>query len=231
MEAGLRARVGSVVDDWRIDVDAKSGRRYALTLRGPRDDADDVREVVLKGRTRSDRSRELASILATIIESRTPTHPRGFLALEANLAAGSDLDLGLGITGGAWLLDDHLQPRLRVAWSHAWSNALRVNQLDVGVGLAAGAPLDSSGHLWLGGVVTPTLTWLHATQVGTASALAGGSEFAVLFQYRRPRFVLGVRTGIETTFPAVLVVAESDELRFGHVRWVLALELGLGFLD
>ena len=235
VETGLRARVGDVLEDWTIDVRFEGSRRYVLTLRGPRDDADDVRSVRLEGRTKVDRSRELASMIATIIESRTPVYPRGFLALEAHLAAGSDLDLGLGLGGGVWLLRDHLQPRMRVAWSHGWAPSLRVNQLDVGVGLAAGAPVDSSGNLWLGGLVMPTLTWTHASNhaegIGTASTWSGGSELCVLVQYRLPRFVVGVRTGIETTFPAVRVVAGTDELRFGPVRWLLAIELGLGFLD
>ena len=231
MEIGLRARVGDAIEDWIIDVEFKAARRYALTMRGPNDDFDDVREVQLEGRTKLDRSRELASLLATIIESRTPTFPRGFLALEALLTAGSDLDLGLGVDGGVWLLHDHLQPRMRVAWSHGWASSLRVNQLDVGIGLAAGAPLDTAGHLWLGGLAMPTLIWTHAAEVGTASTWSGGVELGVLLQYRRPRFVLGVRTGIETTFPAVRVLAGTDELRYGPVRWILAIELGLGFLD
>lgn len=244
VELGLRARAGDELEGWAIMVESVGGARYSLRLRGPGDELEEQREIELTGQTDEDRSRELASTLALIIEDHgeigaplAPRLPRAFVAVEGHLGLGPprapDLDLGVGLGGGVWLLRDHLQPRLRVAWSHGWSGALRVNQLDVGLGLAAGASVGGSRRpnlLWIGGLVMPTFSWNHIEQVRSATIWSGGGELGVLAQLRLPRLVVGVRTGVETTFPAIRALGSPDVIRLGHLRWLLAIELGLGFL-
>ena len=241
LESGLRARVGDELDEWSIQIELRERNHYVLVLRGPGERFEEQREIELSGQTDEKRSRELAASLALIIDSRVegadealaPVPVRGFIALEGGVGLGPpralDPGLGAGLGGGAWLVRDHLQPRARVAWSHSWSGALRVHQLDVGVGLAVGAPVGESGRLWIGGLAMPGFSWNHIQQVRTATIWTGGGELGVLAQVRLPRWVLGVRTGIETTFPAVRALGSPDVIRFGHLRWMLGLELGAIF--
>jgi hypothetical protein len=242
LELGLRARVGDELDDWAVRIEGGEGGRYQLTLRGPGDARAERRTVELSGYTDEDRSRELASTLALIIEAvrHEPSDPgqsgvsasmpaRGFVALEGHVGLGPprDLDpeLGVGLGAGAWLLGEHLQPRLRVRWAHGWAGELEVHQLGAGLGLAAGAPV---GRLWLGALAMPAFKWTHAQQVRTASAWTGGGELSALAQLRFEHVVLGVRTGVETTFPALRASGTRDVIRWGHLRWLLVFEIGIG---
>ncbi len=239
VEAGLRIRVGDELDEWSISVERETPTRYRVELRraGARPEQ---REVTLEGPTDEDRSRELAATLALILDEADDvgvTHPEpaaldlpiGFVALEAELALGPprDLDpsLGLGLAGGAWLLGDHLQPRARVAWSHSWAGPLEVHQVHAGIGLAGGAAV---GRVWLGALALPAFKWTYARQIRSSSAWFGGGELSVIAQYRRRHVVLGLRTGIEMTFPAPRVPGTREVIRWGHVRWLAVLEVGFG---
>ncbi|KIG13945.1 hypothetical protein DB30_07361 [Enhygromyxa salina] len=238
-------------------VEPGGSRRYELTLVSAGSPKPDHRTVELSGQTDADRSRELASILTLIIEAaaddpepreaaepreatqpsvatapdRQPPTPRsGFIALEGHVGLGPPRDLapelGVGLGAGAWLLNEHLQPRLRVRWAHGWAGEVRVHQLGAGLGLAAGTPVGD-GRLWLGGLAMPAVKWTHAKQVRTATAWAGGGELSVLAQLRLAHVMVGVRTGVETTFPALRASGTQDALRWGHLRWLLVLEIGL----
>jgi hypothetical protein len=249
VEAGLRARVGAVVDGWSITVEAVGGQIYRVELLGP-DGATQTREITLDGETNEDRSRELASTIALIIESPTPTdepksEPKpqpqppapepaeparatGLLLLEGHVGLGPprdlDEDFGLGLAGGAWVVREHLQPRVAVRWSHSWAGDLRVHQFSGRAGLAAGAPL---GEFWLGVLAMPSIEWTHARQIRTGSAWGVGGEASLLGQYRHGRWVVGLRTGIETTFPAPRASGTRDVIRWGHLRALLVIEIGL----
>jgi hypothetical protein len=246
VERGLRARVGDELDRWSIRVDAQGAQHYRVDLRGP-DGTQNTRELVLEGQTSEDRSRELASTLALIIEEAPregsedprpsegddPELPLGFLVLEAHAGLGPprnlDPDFGLGLAGGAWLVKDHLQPRGSVRWSHSWAGELTVHQISGRLGLAAGAPIPGAERFWLGALVMPAFKWTRAEQIRVATAWAGGGEASVLAQYRRDYLVVGLRTGIETTFPAPRASGSNATIRWGHLRWLLVLEIGLGF--
>jgi hypothetical protein len=242
LELGLRARVGDELDDWTVRIEAGEGGRYQLMLRGPGDARAERRTVELNGRTDEDRSRELASTLALIIEAvmHEPSDPgqsdasastpaRGFVVVEGHVGLGPpralDPELGVGLGAGAWLLGEHLQPRVRVRWAHGWAGELDVHQLGAGLGLAAGAPV---GRLWLGALAMPAFKWTRAQQVRASSAWAGGGELSALAQLRFEHVLLGVRTGVETTFPALRASGTQDVIRWGHLRWLLVFEIGIG---
>jgi hypothetical protein len=99
-----------------------------------------------------------------------------------------------------------------------------VHQFSGRLGLAAGAPL---GRFWLGVLAMPALEWTHAQQIRTASAWAVGGEASLLGQVRQGHMVVGLRAGIETTFPALRAIGTNDVIRWGHLRALLVLEIGL----
>lgn len=260
VEVGLRARVGAAIDQWSITVEAVGGQTYRVELIGP-NGATQIREVTLDGETDEDRSRELASTIALILQSETTEQPEpgepssleqrpvaaasastdapepdqlsaksatGLLLLEGHVGLGPprnlDADFGLGLAGGAWVFREHLQPRVAVRWSHSWAGDLRVHQLSGRLGLAAGAPL---GRFWLGVLAMPAFEWTHAQQLRAASAWAVGGEASLLGQVRHGPMLVGLRAGIETTFPAPRAVGTNDEIRWGHLRALLVVEIGL----
>jgi hypothetical protein len=258
IDVGLRARVGAVVDEWAITVEAVDEQNYRVELLGP-DGVMQTHEVTLDGQTDEDRSRELASTIALLIGSRPREEPgagepsssedphgsstppttdepdplpvkdvTGLLLLEGHLGLGPprhlDTDLGLGLAGGAWIVREHLQPRVAVRWSHSWAGDVRMHQLSGRLGLAAGAPL---GRFWLGVLAMPAVEWTHAQQIRTASAWSAGGEASLLGQVRHGPMIVGLRAGIETSFSALRAIGTNDVIRWGHVRALLVLEIGL----
>ncbi|MCA9698081.1 MAG: hypothetical protein KC431_11200 [Myxococcales bacterium] len=245
----MRARIGDLLDEWSISIDEPQGPLYPITLRGPEDGQADARTIEVTGTSDEERSRELASVLALIIESRQetgpadpgttgdgdqpkkqpPNLPRGFVAAEAHLELGPprdpDLSLGAGLGAGVWVLRDILQPRLRLRWTHSWNDDLRVHGVSAGLGLAAGLPL---GRLWVGALAMPSFKWTHAMDTKAGTAYSGGGEATAMVQYRMRHVVFGLRTGVETTFRPVRIRGSNDVIRWGPVRWLLVLEVGLG---
>ena len=67
-----------------------------------------------------------------------------------------------------------------------------------------------------------------AQDLGVVCLLGGGGELTALVQYRRPWLVVGLRTGVETTFRPLRIRGNNDVIAWGPVRWLLVLELGLG---
>jgi hypothetical protein len=53
-------------------------------------------------------------------------------------------------------------------------------------------------------------------------------EVSVLAQFRYRRVVFGVRSGIQTRFTSFDIHTDRASIQWGHVRWLLALELGFG---
>ncbi|MFV8750964.1 hypothetical protein ACNOYE_10505 [Nannocystaceae bacterium ST9] len=255
LESGLRVRVGEVIDQWGIEILATELRgTYAIELRPPGDRAPERRVVSLVGETDEDRSRELAATLALILleegegepefvepeliepepvepepESAAIELPRATLSLEGHFGVGPpsapDPDYGVGLGAGAWLVRDHLQPRVRARWAHSSGDNLRVDGFGIGAGLAGGLPWR---RWWFGVLALPTFKWTRGFDRKPSTALSGGGELSAMVQYRRPWLVVGLRTGIETTFRPVLVRGSNDVIRWGPVRWLLVLELGLG---
>ena len=76
----------------------------------------------------------------------------------------------------------------------------------------------------------PAIEWTWARDPlleREAPFLTAGGELSVLAQYRHERLVVGLWTGIETSFPALEVTGTDQSLRWSWVRWLLVLEIGL----
>ena len=254
VEAGLRARVGDTLDDWQVSVEPSSqADRYEVEVRDSAGRPVEQRSLELIGDSDEARSRELAASLALIIEAQAtapdppartpgpasdeaddapPALPRGFVVVEPHLELGSPNALapgvGLGLGGGGWLVNDRLQLRGRVRWTHAWSGEVQVHGLRTSFGVGGGFPI---GRWWLGGLVMPGFAWTRGVSTEPSSRFAFGGELSAVAQFRLPRAVFGVRVGTEATLPAVLMRPLSEApsvLTLVPLRWMLSVELGFG---
>lgn len=252
-EAGLRTRVPAL-DDWQITVrDAAPGANPSeveLELRGP-DGRSQRRHLALEATTPEDRSRELAASLALIITqwddpqdhpadpnptaTPPPTTPppaaplRGWLGLGPRLELGRSLiEAGLDVHGGAWLLHEHLQPLASLGWSTSARDGLSLHTLRLGLGLAAGAPLPRT-RMWLGAHALAHGAWTVASDSRSASAWASSSELGALLQIRWPRWLLGVRSGVDLALPPLRVQGDRARLQRGPAQFILGVQIGLVF--
>jgi len=250
-EAGLRSRVADL-DDWELHVhDSVAPGSVQVELRGP-DGRSQRRRVALDGVTPEDRSRELAASIALLIEqwdekpttttpptthSRpqqhaepTPAPPiRGWLGLGPRLELGRSLvEAGLDVQGGAWLLREHLQPLASLGWSLAARDGLSLNTVRLGLGLAAGAPLRD-GRLWLGGHALAHGSWTLAHDARSASTWATSSELGGLLQIRWPRWLIGVRSGVDLALPPLRARGDHARLQRGPAQFVVGLQFALVF--
>ena len=199
VQEGLQLRVGEALVEWNIEIDQLGEQAYRVDLVGP-DGRAQQHDVTLDGVTDEDRSRELASTIALLMQAvdddgapteverepegsmpepepepkPEPERASGLLLLEGHVGLGPprdlDADFGLGIAGGAWLVREHLQPRAAVRWSHSWSGDLRMHQVSGRLGVAAGAPV---GAFWMGVLAMPAIEWTHASQVSHGVDVVG----------------------------------------------------------
>lgn len=241
--AGLRARTGPRLDGWTITVrDTAAANEVDAVLRSP-SGAQQQRRLVLTGASRDDRSRELAASLALLVEEEderpatpgadpgprpAPVKPRGWLGVGPRLEVMSPPAGGLDLIGGAWLLRDHLQPLINLAWSSTASHGLRMHSLRFGGGLAAGAPLRA-GKIWLGGHVLLHAQWVQARDVAVASAWMAATEVGGLVQVRWSRVVLAARTGVDLNYPPLSLRGTSAQISRGPAAWLLAINFGFVF--
>jgi hypothetical protein len=239
---GLRARAGADLDGWTISVrDADVPGEVDAVLRAP-DGREQRRRLVLAGPTREDRSRELAASLALLVEEeataaagpappppRPPPPPRGWVAVGPRLGVQGAPPLGgVDVAGAALLLRDHLQPMLRVGWAGTASEGLRVQEVRLGGGAAAGASLRG-GRLWLGGHVLLHALWLHAQDGRRGSTWTSSTEVGGTLQVFGGRWVLGVQTGVDLALPPVTLLGSAARIRRGPAMWVLGVSFGLVF--
>lgn len=251
--AGLRARVGPL-EDWSVAADDTAiAGEVAVSLRSP-DGRSLTRRIALTGATQEDRSRELAASLALLIEqwddppspdgpqpepprpaltlapAPEPSAPlRGWLGLGPRLELGrSRVEGGLDLQGGVWLLREHLQPLASVGWSAMARDGLSLHTIRFGAGLAAGAPLVA-GRLWLGGYGLTHAAWTRVHDRKTVHVWASSSELGGIFQVRGPRWLVGVRTGVELALPELRARGTLARLNRGPLQWVLGVSFGLVF--
>ncbi len=249
-EAGLRSRVPTL-DAWQITVrDAAPGANPSeveLVLRGP-DGRSERRRLALAGTSPEDRSRELAASLALIITqwddpqdhradttTTTPTTPapasplRGWLGLGPRMELGRSLvEGGLDVQGGTWLLHEHLQPLASLGWSTSARAGLGLHTLRLGLGLAAGAPLPRT-RLWLGAHALAHGAWTTTSDRRSTSAWASSSELGALLQIRWPRWLIGVRTGVDLALPPLKLKGDHARVQRGPAQFIVGLQIGLVF--
>ena len=159
----------------------------------------------------------------------TPPPIRGWLGLGPRLELGRSLvEAGLDVQGGAWLLREHLQPLASLGWSVAARDGLSLNTVRLGLGLAAGAPLRG-GRLWLGGHALAHGSWTLAHDARNASSWASSSELGALLQLRWPRWLLGLRSGVDLALPVLRARGTDTRLQRGPAQFVLGLQFALVF--
>ncbi len=247
---GLDARVS---EPWRT---------YAIeVVAGPDDASVDVtvargagpvqaRRLRLAGQTIDERSRELASALALIIEQlpaadgSSPTRPdpdpqtqpagwgapRGWVGLGPrigfNAARPSHVDGGLGLAGGAWLVRDHLQPLAVLEWSRSVNRPLIVDAVRVGAGLLAGSSVGA-GRLWLGGGGSIRAQWARAKAERTVSSWWTSPSALLSAQYRARVLLLGLWTGVDFVFPALRARSNGGSIGWARVRPFVMAHVGV----
>lgn len=247
---GLRLRVGDALDDWTIRVRGTNVRaEVEVHLRAP-DGTEQMRSVVLGATETRERSRELASALALIVEQHEPaategnegTYPRergeekrppgvsGWMGVGPRVGLGPpsapDPDLGVTLDGGLWLLRDHLQPVLQAGWSRSTAGDLNVDGVRFGAGVLVGGSLVD-GRLWLGVGAIGRAFWARAEDRRTDQRWVSSTELVTAVQLRtRHRFLLGFRTGADLTLPPLAVTGQRETLKYGPLRWIAGISLG-----
>jgi hypothetical protein len=248
--AALEVRLGRRADDWEITVaDELEGDNAVVQLRSKRGD-DVVRTFVVTGETTEDRSRELAAALALVIEEFLPPEPalpppepppkpqppppeprkrpEGWLAVGGRVGLGQPIDLDAGPTlrGGALWGRRIVQPIVSVAWSRSRERGLTLDGIRFGAGLALGSDLPGT-PLWLGGAVVPHALLAFARDTDRDRGWSSATEISALLQVRARWFYGGLRVGAEVTEPPLRAQGTDASLRWGHLRLVVGLELGL----
>lgn len=158
-----------------------------------------------------------------------PTKPRGWLGVGPRLELGRSLvEGGLDVQGGAWLLREHLQPLASLGWSVAARDGLSLNSFRLGLGLAAGAPLRD-GRLWLGAhaLAHGSVTLAHDARSATTGA--SSTELGGLLQLRWPRWMIGLRSGVDLVLPPLRARGDHARLTRGPAQFVLGVQFALVF--
>lgn len=247
-ERGIRVR-SERADEWSVTVTdlAEDYPHVQVIMRDPEGNEIE-RDVELKDATVEGRSRELAAIVALVIEeapAADPPEPRKTaksqkpesddeLASERTwwLGGGPRLELGpprlvtasggLDARGGMWF-GQHFQALADVGW-HASRQVASLNAIRVGAGLAAGTSLPAR-RLWLGGGLMPGLEVVVArgTRVRTTALFA--TDVFGIAQLRIKQAVLGLRTGITLNLPSA-AVANQNVLVWNNARWFIGFSFG-----
>lgn len=247
--AALAVRLGTRADDWRVAVaDDLDGEHVVVQIHSAAGE-DLQRTFFVTGETTEERSRELAAALALVIEEYLPPPtatpppkpkppqpppvprrkpPQGWLAVGGRIGLGRpvDADAGVSLRGGAVWGRRIVQPIASVAWSRSAERGLTLDGVRFGAGVAIGAELPGT-PLWLGGAVVPHAVWAIARHTDRARAWTSATELAALLQVRARWFYGGLRVGAEITEPPLRARGTDVVLRWGHVRLLVGLEIGL----
>jgi hypothetical protein len=253
-QSGLSVRLGAQADGWIIEVhdDPTAPTAALVRMRSPAGETLEERSVVLAGTTDEERSRELAAELALVIEQhdrqRTappkptpkpkpapppePVEPRGLLAVSARagvgLARAVDVDAGVDLRGGAYLVREHVVPLASIGWSRSSAGPLTFDAIRFGIGAAFGAPL-ARGRLWLGAGVLPQAMWARAAERRVAAAWWSSTEVSAQLHVRLRWFLILLRTGVDLTFPPAVARGTDERIRWGPVRFAAGLGIGAVF--
>lgn len=250
IQRGLELRLGETARGWIVDVlPTDGGDHIHVRLQSPGGDQLH-RSLTLEGEGVEERSRELASALAFIIEGQTvegqtvapavveprpiaseaPEVVRGWVALGPRVGlgppSGPDPDYGLAARGGVWLVREHVQPIVAFSWSRSADRDLVLDGLRFGAGAAFGTPL-AGRRVWVGAGVIPHAAWTRADDLVAVAKWRSSTELAALLQVRGSWWVLGARTGLDLTLPPVRASGQDTALRWGPARFMIGLEFGL----
>jgi hypothetical protein len=159
----------------------------------------------------------------------TPAKPRGWLGLGPRLELGrSQVEPGIDVQGGVWLLREHLQPLASLGWSIAARDGLALNSFRLGLGLAAGAPLRA-GRLWLGAHAQAHGSIPVAHDARSETSAASSTELGGLLQLRWPRWLIGLRSGVDLALPPLRARGDHARLQRGPAQFVLGVQFALIF--
>jgi hypothetical protein len=242
---GLEVRLGETSRGWEIEI--SSTHRYEqlyARLRSPAG-REIHRAIVLEGVDTEERSRELASALALIMDEHVepqetdapqpgpapqPTSVSGWVAIGPRFGLGPPTSLhgdgGLAARGGAWLANEHVQPIAALSWSRSRRGELVLDGLRMGAGVAFGSALLER-RLWLGAGVVPHAMWTRAADRRAVASWRSSTELAGLLQVRGRWWLLAARTGLDLTLPPVRARGVDATLRWGAARFVFGIEFGL----
>lgn len=251
---GVEVRLAPSSDDWRVVATEVGEDQVRLQFTPPRGEGFE-RTVALEASTPTERGRELATAVTVIIEQHElppspepappppepapppalqspPPRPVGWVGVGGHVDAGApsrpDLAYGTSLAGGAWLLRGHLQPRLEIGWSRSAGDGLTVDAVRLMAGAAAGATV-ARGRLWLGGGVMGGAVGSWARAQGLASGWAARIAIPAVVQARLGRFVVGAHLGPQLTLPRLRFLGDDTTLRWGRVRFVAGIQVGLTF--
>ena len=244
-EAGIVVRAGDQASDWTIEVGTLADGRAVVTLTAP-DGWVTRREVTLDGEDPEARARQLASSVAVVIENyqprsdpdpaapelppEQPTVPAGWLAVGGRISTGpvgrADVAPGVTISGGTWLLRDHVVPFAAVGWRRTSDASLAVDGVAVRAGAAFGTALASE-HLWIGAGVAAGALGGFARDSRNASGWAAHLVAPVLVQARAGVFFAQIDVGPELALPPLRFVGNTGSARWGHLRAAIGLHVGI----
>ncbi len=211
------------------------------------------RTLGLMSQTIDDRSRELASALALIIDqlprerpewtptpealppSETPSAPAspvpsGWVGVGPRVAfnprGSADPDVGVSLSGGAWLVREYLQPMAELGWTGGSRGSLRLDAVRFGGGAAVGAPW-AGGTMWSGAGALMRAQWSRATAAGVATGWWASPAVMATVQYRGRILVAGAWLGVDLSLPPLRAYDENDVMRWSLVRPMATVQIGL----
>lgn len=244
---GIAARVGPRADGWTIAVGAHGSGTAVVTMTAPDGWVLD-RQVTLDATDPQGRARQLAGAVAVVIDnyeprsvpeadtpapkaepSDVPTKPAGFLALGGQLSTGpaarSGLAAGVSVSGGTWLLREHIMPMLELGWRRSVAGSLTVDGLNIDGGVAFGAPI-AGGHVWVGGGIIGGALGGFARDSQAASAWSAHLAVPAIVQARIGPVFAQFHAGAEMTLPPLHFSGDNSSLRWGHLRATFGIRLG-----
>lgn len=250
-EQGVVTRLGTRGDDWTIGVVITSGTRAIATLHAP-DGATLQREITLDGPDIEARSRQLATSVAIVIDNYDPppaliatetqtsapeeptgeSLPTGWLAAGAHLSTGpvgrAAVAGGVTLAGGIGLARDHVQPMLTIGWRRSSADVLVVDGANIDGAVLVGLPL-LRGQLWFGGGLGIGALGGYARDSVRASGWSAHLTVPIAVQLRLQRLFAEAYTGAEVGLPPLRFVGDATTLRWGQLRAMFGLRVGLRF--
>lgn len=245
---GIVVRAGERADDWTIEVGPPTDDRVVVTLTAPDGWVMD-REVTLDGEDEEARARQLAASAVVVIENyepRTepdpdpdppppdpppepPKGPAGWLSLGGRVSTGpsgrADAAPGVTVSGGTWLLREHIAPFGALGWRRSSSDGLTVDGVAVRAGVLAGLPLANE-HLWIGGGIAAGALGGFARDSRSAAGWAAHLVAPAVVQVRAGVFFAQLDVGAELTLPPLRFVGNAGSVRWGHLRAAIGLHVG-----